>query len=123
MQKAGNFGLRLVSGRNRGCDRNGSTSSDWEYTETTLPSDLRLENRRTCLEMAALELGEKKDFTSYDSIYNENMPEQNGNIPLGTATLIKRETKWGNDYAFRGRSKKNQSKNRSRNGPRRCDTG
>ena len=36
----------------------------------------------------------KKDFNSYDSIYNEKYAGTNGNIPLGTATLIKRETKW-----------------------------
>ena len=36
----------------------------------------------------------REDFESYDSIYNEKYAGKDGTIPLGTATLIKRETKW-----------------------------
>lgn len=36
----------------------------------------------------------KEDFTSYDSIYSENYAGTDGSLPFGTATLIKRETKW-----------------------------
>lgn len=36
----------------------------------------------------------KEDFASYDSIYSENYAGTDGSLPFGTATLIKRETKW-----------------------------
>lgn len=36
----------------------------------------------------------KTDFASYDSIYNEKFAGKDGQLPFGTATLIRRETSW-----------------------------